>query len=414
MSATTWTKATLGEFFRLKHGFAFKGEFFATSGAYILLTPGNFRRDGGLEARGEREKYYAGEFPNDFLLKEGELLIVLTDLTQNAPILGSPAIIPTNGKYLHNQRLGKVVGLDESKLKKKFLYYLLNSTKVREQIKATATGSTVRHTAPDRIYSVRVKIPDVPSQQRIADILSAYDDSIENNSRRIRLLKAIAKTIFDAASANSPESWVVVPISNLYEGLFDGPHATPKPSEDGPIFLGIKNVTEQGELDLSEIRHIANEDFPQWTRRVTPREGDIVFTYEATLNRYALIGQGFCGCLGRRMALIRPDVKTIDPYTLLQCLLTDQWRDEVRTKIISGATVDRIPLTTFPAFRIRVPGEELRKHIEPLIRALGELAENCRKRNEVLREARDLLLPRLVSGEISAGHFEKEAVEQMA
>jgi len=96
-----------------------------------------------------------------------------------------------------------------------------------------------------------------------------------------------------------------VPIEQVYQGLYDGPHATPKPSEDGPVFLGIGNITESGQLDLSSIRHIAEAEFQTWTRRVTPEAGDIVFTYEATLNRYAMIPRNFRGCLGRRLALIR-------------------------------------------------------------------------------------------------------------
>ena len=68
-------------------------------------------------------------------MKEGELVVVMTDLIQNAPILGSPAIIRASGRYLHNQRLGKIVNLNESELKKRFLYHLLNSPGVRGQIK---------------------------------------------------------------------------------------------------------------------------------------------------------------------------------------------------------------------------------------------------------------------------------------
>jgi hypothetical protein len=100
--------------------------------------------------------------------------------------------------------------------------------------------------------------------------------------------------------------WTTVPIATLYTGLYDGPHATPKPSIEGPIFLGIPNMREDGGLDLSDIRHIAEEDYPTWTRRVVPQEGDIVFSYEASLHRYAIIPRGFRGCLGRRMALVRP------------------------------------------------------------------------------------------------------------
>ena len=48
-------------------------------------------------------------------------------------------------------------------------------------------------------------------------------------------------------------------------GIFDGPHATPNESDDGPIFLGIKNITEDGRLNMSEIRHVSEEEYPRWT-----------------------------------------------------------------------------------------------------------------------------------------------------
>ena len=70
----------------------------------------------------------------------------------------------------------------------------------------------------------------------------------------------------------------VSPIKQFALGIFDGPHATPAPADSGPIFLGIKNVTADGRLDLSEIRHVSAQQFPQWTRRVTPQENDIVFS----------------------------------------------------------------------------------------------------------------------------------------
>ena len=83
------------------------------------------------------------------------------------------------------------------------------------------------------------------------------------------------------------------PIKDYCLGIYDGPHATPKEADDGPVFLGIKNITDDGTLDLSEIRHVSEEEYPRWTRRVTPQAGDVVFTYEATLHRYALIPEGF-------------------------------------------------------------------------------------------------------------------------
>jgi type I restriction enzyme, S subunit len=181
-------------------------------------------------------------------------------------------------------------------------------------------------------------------------------------------------------------NWQAIPIRELYEGLYDGPHATPRPSKDGPVFLGIKNVTDDGQLDLSDIRHISEADFPRWTRRVEPRPGDIVFTYEATLNRYAIIPEGFRGCLGRRMALIRPDARKVDTRFLLYYFFTAEWRSVIVKKMMSGATVDRIPLITFPTFPVRIPPLAIQRNIAGIIACYDQLIENNQRRIRILEE----------------------------
>lgn len=178
--------------------------------------------------------------------------------------------------------------------------------------------------------------------------------------------------------------WKSVPISELYEGFYDGPHATPKPSDTGPIFLGIKNVTDDGHLDLSDIRHIAEEDFPTWTRRVEPKPGDIVFTYEATLNRYAIIPKGFRGCLGRRMALIRPNPQKIDTRFLFYYFFSPAWREVIKMNMLTGATVDRIPLVTFPEFPVSVPPLPVQRRIAGILSAYDDLIENSQRRIKIL------------------------------
>lgn len=178
--------------------------------------------------------------------------------------------------------------------------------------------------------------------------------------------------------------WKTMPIKDLYEGLYDGPHATPKLSDSGPVFLGIKNVTDDGRLDLTEIRHIAEDDYAAWTRRVQPRENDLVFTYEATLNRYAIVPAGFRGCLGRRMALIRTDPQKVDVRFLLYYFFTAEWRAVIRRNMLTGATVDRIPLTTFPDFPVRVPTLPIQRRIAGILSAYDELIENSQRRIRLL------------------------------
>ena len=168
---------------------------------------------------------------------------------------------------------------------------------------------------------------------------------------------------------SSNPSWKKVPIKDVWLEFHDGPHATPKPASSGPIYLGIKNISDDGHLDLTEIRYISEEDFPKWTKKIEPRPGDIVFTYEATLNRYAIIPDGFRGCLGRRLALIRPNPEQVDTKFLFYYFFGHEWRATIQSKIIQGATVDRIPIITFPSIfgsrRWPPPGPKKRRPHKP-------------------------------------------------
>lgn len=101
-----WARKPLSELCDIKHGLAFRSEFFASAGDYVLLTPGNFYESGGYRDRGEKQKYYTGEIPRDYVLSKGDLLVAMTE--QAAGLLGSPILIPESDKFLHNQRLGLV------------------------------------------------------------------------------------------------------------------------------------------------------------------------------------------------------------------------------------------------------------------------------------------------------------------
>src|SRR6185312_8749695 len=103
---------------------------------------------------------------------------------------------------------------------------------------------------------------------------------------------------------------------------------------------------------------------------------DIVFTYEATLNRYAIIPEGFRGCLGRRMALIRPNPEKMDTRFLHFYFFTEPWRQVIATNTLSGATVDRIPLTNFPDFPVNVPPLEVQRQIAAILSAYDDLIGN--------------------------------------
>ena len=174
-----------------------------------------------------------------------------------------------------------------------------------------------------------------------------------------------------------------VPISSLCVGIYDGPHATPPKSDSGAVFLGISNFSN-GRLDLSNIRYISEDDLPQWTKRVTPKAHDIVFSYEATLNLYAIIPDGFYGCLGRRMALMRPDERKVDYRFLYYYMFSAEWREEIERYKVNGSTVDRIPLVSFPSFTVNLPDMATQRYIAGILSELDDKIEINNKINDNL------------------------------
>lgn len=180
-------------------------------------------------------------------------------------------------------------------------------------------------------------------------------------------------------------------VKEISVGIYDGPHATPPESTEGPIFLSIDNVTDEGRLNLSDVKLISEKDFPRWTKRVVPRKDDIVFSYEATLHRYAILPERFRGCLGRRMALVRPNTDKIFPRFLHYYFLSRKWRAVIESNIISGATVDRIPIKKFPSFKVDIPLLPVQEKIACFLSPYDDLIDTNRRRIQLLEETARLL-----------------------
>lgn len=174
-----WVEKPLSELCDIKHGFAFKSEFFAPEGDYVLLTPGNFYESGGYRDRGEKQKYYTGEIPREYVLSEGDLLVAMTE--QAAGLLGSPILVPESDRFLHNQRLGLVTKKNDIPWTNEFFFHVFNTQAVRKEIHDTASGVKVRHTSPTKIGEVIVSFPTSLSEQKA--IVSKLKDLREETKR---------------------------------------------------------------------------------------------------------------------------------------------------------------------------------------------------------------------------------------
>ncbi|WP_186699919.1 restriction endonuclease subunit S [Cyanobium sp. NS01] len=190
----SWEVIPLGEFFQVKHGFAFDGEFFKPSGDYILMTPGHFHEEGGFRDQREKTKFFTGDIPQDYVLAKDDLVVAMTE--QKSGLLGSAAFVPEGNRYLHNQRLGLIVDLDTERLSKQCLFHIFNLPHLRVEVAKTSTGSKVKHTSPTKLRAVKVGIPPtVDEQEEIASALSATQQKINVAANKKAQLQVLFRTL---------------------------------------------------------------------------------------------------------------------------------------------------------------------------------------------------------------------------
>jgi type I restriction enzyme S subunit len=409
-----YVRYKLGDLLEIKHGFAFKGEFFSDEGSLILLTPGNFKENGGLKLKGEKEKYYTGIYPEEFLLKQGDMLIAMTDLIQSAPILGSPAWIPENNRFLHNQRLGKVVNLKTDKALPEYLYYLFNTSAVRNHIKGSATGSTVRHTAPSRLYDISVHLPPVSAQRRIAAVLSAYDDLIENSQRRIWILETMARALYwewfvkflfpghekvkrvVSALGEIPVGWEIKPIQDF------GRVITGKtPSKATAAYYGneipfLKTPDMHGNMFILGTTDRLSFLGAQSQGNKTLPTGSICVSCIGTIGIVGITTQD-CQTNQQINSVVLSDPASRE---FLFFRLQDA-KQRLENLGASGATMGNVSKGKFEAMEFVCPPSALLSNYHRRVGPIFSRILCLLRQMQNLRQTRDLLLPRLLSGQIS-------------
>ncbi|MBK7485765.1 MAG: restriction endonuclease subunit S [Nitrospira sp.] len=279
------------------------------------------------------------------------------------------------------------------------------STAVLDAIEAQAHGAIMKGLNSAIVRSLPVPVPPLAEQQQIVGKLEEAFDGLAiataNAERNLRNARALFESHLESVFTRRGDS-PVVPIGDVAE-VFDGPHATPKTVDAGPVFLGI-SALQDGKINLGETRHVTLQDFRQWTRRVKPQSDDVVFSYETRLGQAAIIPEGLECCLGRRMGLVRVNRKRVDPRFFVYQYISPPFRKFVDSKTVRGATVDRIALKEFPSFPISLPSlseqERMTNRLDKLRAETQRLESICRQKLAVLDELKKSLLHQAFSGQL--------------
>jgi type I restriction enzyme S subunit len=286
-----------------------------------------------------------------------------------------------------------------------FLYYLYKLD-LSGELKDHFRGTGIQHFTGEALSQFEVPIPPYPEQQRIVGILDDAFDGIAiakaNAAKNLQNARALFESHMNSVFSECRKGWTVLPIGEVAE-VFDGPHATPKTVDAGPIFLGISAI-QDGKINLGETRHVTPDDFKRWTRRVRPRADDVVFSYETRLGQAAIIPRGIDCCLGRRMGLVRANRKRLSPHFFVYQYISPPFQAFLNSRTIRGATVDRIALKEFPSFPIMLPSldeqDKLATQFELLRKETQRLESIYQRKLGALEELKKSLLHSAFSGNL--------------
>jgi len=435
--ANDWRTLTLGEIFKVKHGFAFKGEYFTDeSQETVLVTPGNFSIGGGFQT-GKR-KYYNGPVPEDYVLRPGQIVVTMTDLSKESDTLGYAASIPDDSTtWLHNQRVGLLEFKPAIPVSPRFIQYLLRTHEYRSWVVGSATGTTVKHTSPGRIESYATPIPPIEVQHAIAHTLGTLDDKIDLIRRTNDTMEAIAKTLFNAwfvdfeptrakmdgrwlrgqslpglpahlydhfperlvesELGEVPDGWEIRSLGQLFNIIGGGTPKTSNPEYwDGNIpWFSVADTPRSGDVFVIETdKSITQAGVDGSSARLIPK-GTTIISARGTVGNLAIAGRDMTfnqSCYGLR------GTEGVGDYFVY--LTTMQMVEQLKA-LAHGSVFSTITRQTFEAIRRPTPPTVILREFEKSVAACFDQILANVEQTRSLAELRETLLPKLISGELS-------------
>lgn len=417
-----WERARLGDAVETQKGYAFKSGWYCNAGRPIVKVS-DFTDDSvDVSALVCIPESTASDYLK-YQLRTGDVVVQTVGSwpTNPASVVGKCVRIPGEvAGSLLNQNAVKLIPADS--FDRTFLFYLLRNDDFKTYIIGTAQGAASQAAITlEAIRSYEFELPPLPVQRRIASILSAYDELIENSQRRIRILEAMARALYRewfvhfrfpghenhprvaSPLGEIPEGWEVKKLGDLIsidKGVsYNGAGLT----EDGNPMVNLKNILAGGGFRRDATKPYSGDFKP----RHTVRPGDIVLANTDLTQAGNIVASAarIPGFADDRPILISHHLYAVrlpeglSASFIHHLLLEDDFRGFAKGYAI-GTTVLGLPKEGVLNFTFALPTEHLIvqfvKHVDPIHQHIETLLE----RLENLRHTRDLLLPRLLSGQV--------------
>ncbi len=403
-----WPQTNLAEVCNFQNGFAFKNSEYVEegNGAVEVFRMGHILRGGGFNPDGKKVFVSKNQSLKlgRYLLDKGDLLMSMTDMKSSMALLGHTARMPMSGQYLVNQRVGRITVKKPEVLDSNFLYYYSNSPEYIGWLRSHANSGVQVNLSTAAILESPIILPPLVTQQRIAGVLLAYDDLIENGQRRIKVLESMARALY--------REWFV-----YYR--FPGHEFVPSSHGDIPQSWEVKVLGDMCDLQKDQYREVDHAGLPlldmsrlpsrslapsetgspdeMKSSRILFRQGDTLFgAIRCYLHKVVLAH--YPGVTNTSVLVLRPKSQSFRSVVAVVAsdIDTIRWAEKQST----GTKMPVINWGVFKGMPSPIPSETMAQKYEeiagPMLDEIGVLATQIQN----LRRTRDLLAPRLLSGQI--------------
>lgn len=295
----------------------------------------------------------------------------------------------------------------------RFIYYLVTEKSFVDYLSLVAKGSAYPAVDTNDFKKAKVSIPDLPTQQRIADILSAYDDLIENNNKRIALLEKAAQELYKewfvrfrfpghetTRFVNGlPEGWEVKRIKDIATVKSGYAFKSEWWQNDGVPVVKIKDI-QNNTIDMSDFSYVS-EEIANKAKHFFVTAGDLLIAMTgATIGKIALVPKSDKMTVNQRVGKFFLGKEPIKRVPFLFCLfLQNSIQEQIITIANSNAAQPNISPFDIEKLKIFYNTEIIARFNDVLTPSFQKII-NLRAQNQNLAKQRDLLLPRLMSGKL--------------
>lgn len=411
----------LGDILKIQQGFAFKSSNYVTKSNVALVTLGNFTNNNDFQFNKEKTTFYGVDYPREYNLNEGDLIIPMTE--QVIGLFGNTAFVPKIDKiqFVLNQRVGKII-IDENKVDKKFIHYLLSTELVRSQLEYRASGTKQRNISSDNIYDVTVYLPSLSVQKKIGNLLYTLELKINNNNKINSNLEEMMKTLYqrwflefefpneegkpyklsggkmvwnELLKRNIPEKWDSKNIMDFitWEG-------TSQPPKSCFIY----------EYKEGYIRFIQNRDYEDSSHMTYIPENKALgkcSRYDILMDKYGDAGRTRFGLEGAyNVALSKINVKDIFYREYIRSVLSSESTYNYLHNSSMASTRASLNENNVSYINIVVPDKNIISQYNKFANNYIETKLQIYDENKRLTELRDYLLPMLMNGQINVDDVE--------